>query len=67
MAVAAVLYDVTKAAFDSLVAGEIERVCGAGPQYSDIESSQGPKEALSPHNPLQRSVHAAVLSIWVRL
>lgn len=67
MAVATILYDVTKAALDSLVAGEIECVGGAGPQHSDIEAPQGPKDALGPHNPLECSVHATVLSLWVRL
>ncbi len=65
--VASVLYDVTKAALDLLVAGKIECVCGTSPQHSDIEAPQGPKQALCLYNPLQCTVHTAVLSIWVRL
>lgn len=67
MTVASVLYDITKAVFDSLVTCKIERVGRAGPQHSDIETPQWAKETLCLHDPLQGTVHAPVLSIWIWL
>lgn len=67
VAVATVLNDVAEAALDPLVAGKVERVGRPRPQHRDVEASEGPHEAFGHHDLFQRPVHAAVLSLRVRL
>lgn len=67
VAVAAALNHISEAAFDVLVAREVECVRRPRPQHCDVEAPEGPQDALSRHDLFQSSVHAAVLSLRVWL
>lgn len=67
VAVAAILNGVAEAVLDALVARKVKRVSRTCPQYSNLEASEGPQEALGRHDLFQSPVHAAVLSLRVWL